>query len=58
MVHLAKGEKVIYTDPEYPAEEVSGLKAIQAMIEFRGEGEKEPKRAAALDALIALAVKK
>ena len=57
MVHLTKVEKVIYTDQEYPAEEVSGLKAIQAMIKFRGECEKEPKRAAALDALVALAVK-
>ena len=48
---------MIYIDPEYPAEEVSGLEAVQAKIKFRGECEKEPKRAAALGALVALAAK-
>ena len=48
---------MIYIDPEYPAEEVSGLEAVQAKIKFRGECEKEPKRAAALGALIALAAR-
>ena len=57
LAHLAKGEKVIYTDPEHPTEEVSAREAVQEMIKFRGDCEKEPKRAAALDALVALAVK-
>ena len=57
LVHLAKGEKVIYTDPEYSTEEVSALEAVKAMRKFRGECEEQPKRAAALGALVALAVK-